>query len=92
MSWFAKATGIDINLTGHKAKKKKKAAPQAASQAAPVTTNAGNTMAQPAVNVTGIMSQENLNTVTGNQGNIQTGVNDANRSLGVLETGQQGLA
>lgn len=92
MSWFAKATGIDINLTGHKAKKKKKAAPKAASQAAPVSTNAGNTMAQPAVNVTGIMSQENLNTVTGNQGNIQTGVNDANRSLGVLETGQQGLA
>jgi hypothetical protein len=92
MSWFAKATGIDINLTGHKAKKKKKAAPQAASQAAPVSTIAGNTMAQPAVNVTGIMSQENLNTVTGNQGNIQTGVNDANRSLGVLETGQQGLA
>ena len=48
MSWFAKATGIDINLTGHKAKKK--AAPQAASPAAPVSTNAGNTMAQPAVN------------------------------------------
>ncbi len=63
---------FEINLGG-----KKSAAPAnntVAAQTAPVNQTAGNTMAEPAVNVTGIMSQANLDEVTGNQGNIQTGV------------------
>ena len=50
MSWFSDATGIDINLTGHKA-------------SGGGNNTQVNEMAQPQ----GIMTQENLDTVTGNQ-------------------------
>ena len=53
MSWFSDATGIDINLTGHKA-------------SGGGNNTQVNEMAQPQ----GIMTQENLDTITGNQGTM----------------------